>query len=604
MDKKTKERIPGPGLEECLDQMFLVSDSSTSLPDDAKERSRCMAWAKRTWSRMKRSRVTLCVFLAIFFALVWRLGSYPAYFNDIVEHMIHVQADKIFDHIDASKIVTWTWTAMYTHQAYTSPVYSFFIDAGLRLFGLTLLGVRIFPALFEFLALLLAYFGLKKFLPRNLILIFLALLALSPWHLLYARSGGIFGVSTGMYLIAVSMLLLMHGRTRSLAFAIAAGLSVALLPYGYVALRLIFLVLIVIAFYASFRIDRTNSIVFFSTVALVVSIQLSGYPDSFKQFFNARGEALNNIAKSSDGSYNIPLLIEMLKRNVGCLYNQLLGFNDSKHYLNVNIANSFYTGDVVLYPKFLVPFLLLGIAFCLYHLIFKRKALPGLLLLLFGIGLVPGLMAGIGLPNLSRSMLLLAPVYLLIAYGIYHSFALLQSVLSPWKPRLVPILLILAVLATSMYQLYNYFDYTKDEGAKNVVQHRIFTDVIQTFVREYPGKTILYHDASPFYVYSYVLMEWVGQDEIRTLLDDGRLTFVRQDSADWVHKRVQAGQFDLIISMDPKTLERIYPEVTNMFCDKEDGYSIYTTDPSIEKDLFLPAPTSTPVPSTTLVPAG
>ena len=551
-----KERVKGPGFEESLDPI---------LP----------------------SKVVWIVFATAFFALTWRLGSYPAYFNDIVEHMIHVQVDRIFDHMDVSNLVTWYWTAMYTHQAYTSPVFSLFVEAGLRLFGLTLFGVRIFPALFNFGALLLAYFGLKRFLPRNLVLMFVLLLALSPWNLLYARSGGIFALSLGMYLVSVSMLLLMQGRKRSVPFAILAGLSVALLPYGYVALRILFLLLAFVVFYASARFDRTNYLVFFSTASLVVSIQLGNLKDSLDQFFNARGEGLNTYAKLADGTYDFGLLFGKIRDNARVLLNQLLGGNVPKEFFDLNIADNFYRGDVVLYPKFLVPFLVLGLGFCLYHLIFKRKALPGLIVLFFAAGLVPGMMSGIGQPNLSRGMLLLVPIYLLVAYGMYHAFLVVHAWVSVKRPRLVPVLLVLALLATSVYQATNYFDNEKDAKASFVVQRRVYEDVIREYARRNPDKTILFHDVSPFYVYSYVVMEWVGQDGVRTLLDEGRLTFVRQDNQEQVHKRLVAGQFDLVVTMDAETLERIYPEVTGMSRDSQDGFTLYTADEETRLEMFL-----------------
>lgn len=583
-----KERAKGPGFEESLDR-FLERElpAPVPMPDEVQGPRTLRSRAKSAWETVLRSKAVWIAFAAAFFALTWRLGSYPAYFNDIVEHMIHVQVDRIFDHMDVSNLVTWYWSAMYTHQAYTSPVFSLFVEAGLRLFGLTLFGVRIFPALLDFGALLLAYFGLKRFLPRNLVLTFVLLLALSPWNLLYARSGGIFALSLGMYLVSVSMLLLMTGRKRSIPFAILAGLSVALLPYGYVALRIPFLLLAFVVFYASERFERTNYLVFFSTLALVVSVQLGNLEDSLDQFFNARGEGLNTFAKLADGTYDFGLLLVKLRDNATVLLRQLLGGNVPGEYFDLNIADNFYRGDVVLYPKFLVPFLVLGLVFCLYHLFFKRKALPGLIVLFFAAGLVPGMMSGIGQPNLSRGMLLLVPVYLLIAYGMYHAFRVVHSWISPRKPRWVPALLVVALLATSVYQMTNFFDNEKDGKTSFVVQRRVYEDVIREYARRNPDKTILFHDVSPFYVYSYVVMEWVGEDAVRTLLDEGRLTFVRQENQEQVHKRLVAGQFDLIVTMDSDTLERIYPEVTGMDRDIQAGFTLYTADEETRLQMFL-----------------
>ena len=52
-------------------------------------------------------------------------------------------------------------------SAYESPLYGMVIELGLRLFGLTLLGVRFVPALIEFGALILTFFAFRKYFPQD-----------------------------------------------------------------------------------------------------------------------------------------------------------------------------------------------------------------------------------------------------------------------------------------------------------------------------------------------------------------------------------------------------------------------------------------------------
>ena len=160
------------------------------------------------------------VFAVVLLVMFWRLGSYPPYFNDAVDHGIHMEVNKVFDHADISNKVNWYWKEMHTLAAYESPLYGMVIELGLRLFGLTLFGVRFFPALIEFGALILTFFAFRKYFPQYLLLSFILLMALSPWHLLVARSGGIQGFSLSLYLIALSMFVLLIDRKRSVGLAI------------------------------------------------------------------------------------------------------------------------------------------------------------------------------------------------------------------------------------------------------------------------------------------------------------------------------------------------------------------------------------------------
>jgi hypothetical protein len=130
------------------------------------------------------------------------------------------------------------------------------IELGLRLFGLTLFGVRFFPALIEFGALILTFFAFRKYFPQYLLLSFILLMALSPWHLLVARSGGIQGFSVSQYLIALSMFVLLIDRKRSVGLAILAGISTATIPYGYAGIRLLLPLLVLLAIVCFRRIEK------------------------------------------------------------------------------------------------------------------------------------------------------------------------------------------------------------------------------------------------------------------------------------------------------------------------------------------------------------
>ena len=283
------------------------------------------------------TKVGLAVFLMVFILMFWRLGSYPSYFNDMVDHMIYVQVSKVFDHTIVSENTTWFWTSMHTHGAVQSPVYGIIVEIGLRLFGLTLFGIRIIPALIEFFALIIAYLALRKYFSRYLLLIIILLLALSPWHLIAARSGGIYGFSISLYIITLSMFALLIERKRSVGLAILAGVTAAIIPYGYSSIRLLLPFLVFLAIINCHKIEKYNFHIYLSIILLVCFIQISNLPESLHMYFFARGEGLNSIGKSPDGSYNIPFIFQKLKENFIYTYNLIMGRNEPGVF-NVYIA--------------------------------------------------------------------------------------------------------------------------------------------------------------------------------------------------------------------------------------------------------------------------
>ena len=68
------------------------------------------------------------VFVVVLLVMFWRLGSYPPYFNDMVDHGIHMEVNKVFDHVDISNKVNWYWKDMHSRGAYQSPLYGMVIE--------------------------------------------------------------------------------------------------------------------------------------------------------------------------------------------------------------------------------------------------------------------------------------------------------------------------------------------------------------------------------------------------------------------------------------------------------------------------------------------
>jgi hypothetical protein len=519
------------------------------------------------------------VFAVVLLVMFWRLGSYPPYFNDMVDQGIHMEVNKVFDHADISNKVNWYWKDMHMGGAYQSPLYGMVIELGLRLFGLTLFGVRLFPALIEFGALILTFFAFRKYFPQSLLLSFILLMALSPWHLLIARSGGLQGFSVSQYLIALSMFVLLIDRKRSVGLAILAGIGTATIPYGYAGIRLVLPLLVLLAIVCFRRIEKYNLLTYLGTILAICAIQIGDFPRSLQMYFYARGENLISSARRlPNGGYDVAFIAHKLNENFQVMFKMLMGLN-GKAVWDVNVASTLTPiGDVVLYPRFLVPLFIIGVVYSLAHAYRQKRfilAMPVLLLLL---GLVPNMMSGMGIPDLLRSISLLVPIYFLITYGAYGLFCSICTISSGTLRAAFSGLFAVFVGLVSAYQVNNYFHYEKDtlHGGKNDAAMVMYNEFLRAYMADYPNSRILYHEFGPWNEWSYVVVRWLGGKRVQTMKDEGKLVFITDDNRASVDAQLKRGYFDIVVSAYPNQLEGMLPDTKAMKAKiSPPGYKVY-----------------------------
>ena len=519
------------------------------------------------------------VFAVVLLVMFWRLGSYPPYLNDYVDQMIHLEVNKVFDHADISKRVNWYWKEMYAAGAFESPLYGMVIELGLRLFGLTLFGVRFFPALIEFGALILTFFAFRKYFPRYLLLSFILLMALSPWHLLVARSGGIQGFSVSQYLIAFSMFVLLIDRKRSVGLAILAGISTATIPYGYVGIRLLLPLLVLLAIVCFRRIEKYNLVAYLGTILAICAIQIGDFPHSLNMYFFAGGENLISVARSlPNGGYDLAFVARKLNENFQLLFKMIMGLN-GEAFWNVNVARcTTPIQDVVLYPKFLVPLFIVGLVYSLAHAYKQKRFILVMPVLLFLLGLVPNMMSGFGIPNLLRSIMLLVPLYFLITYGAYSLFCSIYTISSDRLRAAFSGLFAVFVGVVSAYQVNNYFHYEKETtlGGKNNAAIVMYNEFLEPYMAGHPNSRILYHELGPKLEWSYVVVRWLGGKRVQTMRDEGKLMFLTEDNRDSMDKLLKQGYFDIVVSAYPDQLEPMLPDTRTMEAKvSPPGYKVY-----------------------------
>lgn len=194
-------------------------------------------WVSRTIVLIRKNSKYLFLMI-IFVVLFYNLKSLPTSLDDCVGDAIRPPVEKVFDHLKNQPDITWIWQDMDQSNVGKSPIFAAITEIGLRIFGLNNFGVRVIHTLLSFLVLIFAFFLLKKNNGTLFATIFISLLVSAPWYLTVARSGGGIGFALNLFILSVGMLYLLLQEKKSIIIPIIAGLSVAILPYGYAILRL------------------------------------------------------------------------------------------------------------------------------------------------------------------------------------------------------------------------------------------------------------------------------------------------------------------------------------------------------------------------------
>jgi uncharacterized protein YjeT (DUF2065 family) len=234
--------------------------------------------------------------------------------------------------------------------------------------------------------------------------------------------------------------------------------------------------------------------------------------------------------------------------------------------------------DVVLYPKFLVPFFILGLVYSLAHAYKQKRFILAMPVLLFLLGLVPNMMSGFGTPDLLRSITLLVPIYFLITYGAYSLFWSLYTISSDRLRAAFSGLFVVFVGVVIAYQVNNYFHYERDTmyGGKNNAAMVMYNEFLKPYIASHPNSRILYHEFGPFNEWSYVVVRWLGGKRVQTMRDEGKLVFFTDDNLASTSKLLKQGYFDLVVSAYPPQLEDMLPDTKAMKAKvSPPGYKVY-----------------------------
>ena len=374
------------------------------------------------------------------------------------------------------------------------------------------------------------------------------------------------------------MFVLLIDRKRSVGLAILAGVSTATIPYGYDGIRLLLPSLVLLAIVCFRRIEKYNLFAYLGTILAICAIQIGDFPRSFQMYFFARGENLVSAARRlPNGGYDFAFIAHKLNENFHVLFKMIMGLND-KAFWNVNVASTMTPiGNVVRYPKFLVPLFIVGLVYSLAHAYKQKRFILAMPVLLLLPGLVTNMMSGFGIPNLTRSLMLLVPIYFLITYGAYSLFCSICTISSDRLRAAFSGLFAVFVGLVSAYQVNNYFHYEKDtiHGGKNDAAMVMYNEFLKPYIDGHPNSRILYHEFGPFNEWSYVVVRWLGGKRVQTMRDEGKLVFFTDDNRASMDRQLKEGYFDIVVSAYPPQLEDMLPDTKAMEAKISPLYKVY-----------------------------
>lgn len=507
-----------------------------------------------------REVLVLSLLLLVF---VWQLGSYPGWFDHIQPQSIWPQFNHVFDGAayPVEGWARWRWQDMYQHNAGLSPLYGGLIELGLALGGATLGALRWPQACFSVMVLCFGYVVLRRRTGYGFAVTAAVLLGTAPWFLVMMRSGAIIGFGGALMVLSAALVALLFPsvarwvppwpapRLAPLWLAALAGFTVSLLPYAHTSVRLMALAL-ALGVPACYRlIGRGQALAFVGGLMPLLLVQLGDWHQSLHVYFYARGEGLLQVAVQQPVPHEF--IVTKLTDNIVVLLKLLLGLNEPEKWWDINLAFSYWLSSQALYPKFLVPFLLIGLGRSGWLALRQRSAPNALLLLWFGITVVPGLMSGYGGPNQARLFQAVFPLYLLITVGLLACW----NALVRWPNRASRVLAAILLALMAAYQVHNFFGYEKggpDEKSHDYGQLRA---AYVSKLQQCPEALLVLHEEPEFAVYSYVAIRWHGGTAMQQAIQAGRTWLLDARNADTLRQRMSTARQVVVISQKSSAIQ-------------------------------------------------
>lgn len=372
-----------------------------------------------------------------------------------------------------------------SYGEYKLPVQIYGSIPGISIFGLNDFGVRITPAVYGTLTVLIIFFLGKALFDSTAIgLVSAFLLAISPWHLHLTRAS--FESSFALFWFSLGLWLLTKGLNRPVWW-IVSTIPLALSIYTYNTERVfvpLFLTFLILIFWRSIIKAKgafaLTVIIFIVAMIPMIPFIASGQSNvRYKLVSITDDPGLVLRINESRGKSRLPPPLPILIHNkvtytaLTFMTNYLSHFTPQFLFLTGAPHKQHHVQGIGQMYLFQAPFLLFGL-----YLLFKRKEryrqiLVGWLLLAF----IPVSVTNDSIPHALRT-LVAAPVYQFFsAYGICALFGWIKVKKS--KLLIPSAVVLVAIIGFSFYQyFYNYYyvysnTYSRDwqYGYKQVVEY-------------------------------------------------------------------------------------------------------------------------------------
>lgn len=335
-----------------------------------------------------------------------------------------------------------------------------------KILGLNLLAIRL-PNLI--LSVLAIYFLYKLILllskSNKLALLTATVLAISPWHIHFSR--GAWESSAALTFIVIGLYFFFKSIKEKfiLNFSLFITFFVASL-YLYHSVRLIapLLALVLCLLYFKFLVKKLPQILIPLFLALLLAL-----PVVFSFLNNGGTTRFGGVGLTADQgpvnrSYELinqhgnTKLINRVMHNKRILY--LISWSE-KYFSHFNLNFLFIDGDEVPRSKvpemgqlYLIelPFLILGLIFLLKSTIYSTRVKKFILSFLFISPIASSLT--FQAPSALRSLLMVIPLSILVALGLYYSFSLIKK-----YSKFILILLFIGYTYSMVYYLDSYFNH-------------------------------------------------------------------------------------------------------------------------------------------------
>jgi hypothetical protein len=241
---------------------------------------------------------------------------------------------------------------------------------------------------------------------------------------------------------------------------------------------------------------------FLFPIVFAIFVQVRYFHTDIASFFHARGESVAAQLTGYNSGVSMKEIVSKVTQNTVQQLKILSGDYFHNVFSKSIIVQNYWEQDVIVYPKFLVPFFLLGVILLVINLIRKRSLIALLFLLLLPITLLSGILSSVGAPNPARNYIAIIPIYFCITYTVdivfFHKSALLKKYQKVGSSLvIVGVLLVIGVV---FYQLHNYFYYEREVEYDLKIQTEDALKFVLAYTDDNDSSRVIYHERGVFYV--------------------------------------------------------------------------------------------------------